>query len=562
MRKRFLRASGANLGAALLLLALASSAIADSHRSYSKHTRVAHPSQGSQDVPKANAPERADFAQPLLDEDDARYFLTRTGFAPDAQALAPYVGLSREQAVDMLLATARATPFTPMPAWVDEPIPTRAQERALDADARRAEAAERGRRYEALRGWWIHEMVVTPSPLTERMTLFWHGHFTSAQDKVPYPQLMARQNALLRRYALGSFAQMLHAVAKDPAMLMYLDGAGNRKGHPNENFAREVMELFTLGEGHYTQRDVSEAARAYTGWSLDPDTRAYVWRAEWHDAGTKTVLGQVGAFDGDAVLDLLLAQPQTATFIVTQLWREFVSERPAPALIEPIAARFRASGYDIAVALRGLFSTDAFWDARNRGVLVKSPVQFVVGTLRSFDVDDDDTTPLAGTVRNLGQNLFAPPNVKGWPGGSTWINSTTLLAREQFVEQLFRATEASRASARTMQMPSMAGMAAGSAPEMAAHDGSPKMAGMPGTSMAASMQSSPSAPAHARGMRFDLDGWLARYGTAPAQRPGLSVELQLQHAVLPISPVDPIDTGASSSAYLRALLMDPVYQLD
>ncbi len=536
---------------AALFAALVPGAYAASHRPHSRHPLPAHATLHSADDDAEQAP---------LDEDDARYFLTRTGFVPDQQALAPYVGLSRVQAVDKLLATARTAPATPMPVWVDEPIPTRAQERALDPDVRRAEAAERNRRYEGLRGWWIHEMATTPSPLTERMTLFWHGHFTSGQDKVPYPQLMARQNALLRRYALGSFAQMLHAVAKDPAMLLYLDGAGNRKGRPNENFAREVMELFTLGEGHYTQRDVSEAARAYTGWSLDPDTRAYVWRADWHDGGEKTVLGHAGTFDGDAVLDLLLAEPQTATFIVTELWREFVSETPDPAQIEAIAARFRASGYDIAVALRGLFLTDAFWNERNRGALVKSPAQFVVGTLRAFDVDDNDMTPLAGTLRNLGQNLFAPPNVKGWPGGTTWINSTTLLAREQFVEQLFRATESSRAHASAASS-KMAGSAAGShsMTTVGAHEMSGQRIALStheGTTMA------PAPAMRAHGMRFDLDDWLARYRTAPAEHPSLSVELQLQHAVLPMSPVDPIDAGVSSSAYLRALLMDPAYQLD
>ena len=561
MRKRLLRCPGAIFAVGFLVttLASASGASADAHHPHSKPTLAAHPVRhlsDAQPIAKADAASPS----PLLDEDDARYLLTRTGFAPDAQALEPYVGLSRQQAVDRLLATARTAPATPMPAWVGEPIPTRAQEHALDADARRAEAAERGRRFEALRGWWLHEMVVTPSPLTERMTLFWHGHFTSAQDKVPYPQLMARQNVLLRRDALGSFAHMLHATAKDPAMLLYLDGASNRKGHPNENFAREVMELFTLGEGQYTQHDVSESARAYTGWSLDPDTREFVWRADWHDVGTKTVLGQVGAFDGDAVLDLLRAQPQTATFIVTQLWREFVSENPDPAQIEPIASRFRASEYDIAVALRGLFLCDAFWDEGNRGLLVKSPVQFVVGTLRSFDVDDDDMTPLARTVRNLGQNLFAPPNVKGWPGGTTWINSTTLLAREQFVEQLFRATEPGRAQAKGAPAPSMSAPAAEAASMLLQHDGPRDMTG--NRTAAVSMQAVPGGPSRAHGMRFDLEGWLARYGTAPTQRPGLSIELQLQHAVLPISPVDPIDTGTSSAAYLRALLMDPVYQLD
>jgi len=466
-----------------------------------------------------------------LDEDDARFFLTRVGFAPDADELAPYVGLTRAQAVDRVLAQAaqaaqasRAAE-TPLPAWIDEPLPTREQQRAFTPDERRAEQMLRNKRYEALREWWVDQMLTTRSPLTERMTLFWHNHFTSAQDKVPFPQMMARQNALFRREAIGSFATLLHEVAKDPAMLLYLDGATNRKGRPNENFAREAMELFTLGEGHYSQRDVSEAARAYTGWTLDPDTRQFVFRPELHDDGLKVVLGHAGTFDGDAVLDILLADPQTATFIVTKLWREFVSETPDVSQLAPIAERFRASHYDIAVALRGLFLTDAFWDERNRGTLVKSPVQFVVGTLRAFDVDYDGTAPFVGTMRSLGQNLFSPPNVKGWPGGHTWIDSTTLLAREQFIDRLFRATEG---------MPRANPARAGGMRAVAARGG----------------------------MRLPLDTWLARYGTAAAQRPGLTVELQMQHAVSPLGPVDAIDTGATSAAYLRALMMDPTYQLD
>lgn len=159
---------------------------------------------------------------------------------------------------------------------------------------------------------------------------------------------MARQNLLLRREALGNFGTLLHEVAKDPAMLQYLDGASNRKGKPNENFAREVMELFTLGEGHYTQRDVSEAARAYTGWSLDPDTQAYLWRASQHDDGEKTVLGQTGSFDGDQVLDILLARPETATFVTTGLWREFVSD----TRIRRLLRRSRRSSARIITRLR------------------------------------------------------------------------------------------------------------------------------------------------------------------------------------------------------------------
>ncbi|SMG23803.1 DUF1800 domain-containing protein [Paraburkholderia susongensis] len=488
----------------------------------------------------------AENAQSILDLDDARFFLTRAGFAPDNAELAQYAGLTREQAVDRMLATTRTDAISPLPEWVAEPIPTRAERSAWSTDERREQQRLLSQRYELLRAWWLREMLNTPSPLTERMTLFWHNHFTSGQDKVPYPQRMAQQNMLLRRHALGNFGEMLHDVAKDPAMLQYLDGASNRKGRPNENFAREVMELFTLGEGHYTQRDVAEAARAYTGWSLDPDTQTYVWRADQHDDGEKTVLGQAGPFDGDQVLDILLARPETATFVTTKLWREFVSDTPDPARIEPIAGQFRASHYDIKAALRGLFLSDAFWSDDTRGVLVKSPVEFVVGTLRAFDIGYDNTAPFAAQTRALGENLFYPPNVKGWPGGTTWINSSTLLARKQFVEQLFRATEA--AAPMRMNGPAGAKGAASASHTTAAGQASPPLQ----RAMARGGQG---------GVRFDIANWLAHYNTSPAAKLGLSAELQLQHAVLPFTPVDAIATDSTASAYLEALLMDPAYQL-
>ncbi|WP_408967957.1 DUF1800 family protein [Paraburkholderia sp. BL6669N2] len=496
-----------------------------------------------------NADEQATSAheQSILDADDARFFLTRVGFAPDSAELAQYVGLTRAQAVDKVLASVRTEAVTPLPDWVLEPVPTRETKKAWTDDQRREEQRLRAQRYELLRSWWVREMLTTPSPLTERMTLFWHNHFTSGQDKVPYPQQMAQQNMLLRRDALGNFGELLHDIAKDPAMLQYLDGASNRKGKPNENFAREVMELFTLGEGHYTQRDVSEAARAYTGWSLDPDTQAYVWRANQHDDGEKTVLGETGPFNGDQVLDILLARPETATFVTAKLWREFVSDTPDPSRVEPIAARFRASHYDIKVALRGVFLSEAFWDDGDRGVLVKSPAEFVVGTLRAFDIGYDNTAPFASQIRTLGENLFYPPNVKGWPGGTTWINSSTLLARKQFVEQLFRATEAT--GPRRMTKPTATRIAAsGTIPEM-----------QPAPTLQRAMARA--AQGGKGGVRFDIETWLAHCNTAPTARPGLSTELQLQHAVLPLTPVDAIETGSTASAYLEALLMDPAYQL-
>jgi uncharacterized protein (DUF1800 family) len=475
----------------------------------------------------------------LLDPDDARHLLLRTGFAPAAGDVAPYVGLTRGEAVDRVLATGRTVALTPMPDWTTEAIPTRAQRAAWTPDQRRDADRLRGQHYDELRAWWLREMLVTPSPLTERMTLFWHNHFTSGQDKVSEPQLMAQQNALLRRDALGNFGTMLHAVAKDPAMLLYLDGASNRKGKPNENFAREVMELFTLGEGQYTQRDVAEAARAYTGWGVDPDTLRYVWQPAQHDDGEKTVLGRSGPFDGDQVLDILLEEPQTSHFIAAKLWREFVSPAPDSAQLDTVAQKFHASGYDVGAGLRALLLTPAFWDDDNRGVLVSSPVEFVVGTVRRFDVSWGDTMPFARTAASLGENLFYPPNVKGWPGGITWINSSTLLARKQFVEQLFRATEAAQPPKKPGAMMKAA---ASMTPPVVAQGGGPAR------------------PAQG-GMRFDLDGWLARFGVNADQAPGLSAQLQMQHAVLPLEPVDAIAAGSNAGAYLEALLMDPVYQL-
>lgn len=480
-----------------------------------------------------------------LDATDARFLLTRTGFEANPSEVAPYIGMTREQAVDALLAGARTEAETSPPVWVTEPIPSADVRRAWTQDERRDDQREQSRRYDELRGWWVREMVTTRSPLTERMTLFWHDHFPSGEDKVHYPQLMFRQNALLRRDALGSFGDLLHAVSKDPAMLQYLDGAGSRKGRPNENFAREVMELFTLGEGHYSQRDVTEAARAYTGWTLDPNTLAYQFNPKIHDDGSKTVLGQTGAFDGDQVLDILLAQPETATFITTELWREFISETPDPAQVAPIAERFRASHDDIRTALRGLFLSEAFWDERNRGVLVKSPAEFVVGAVREFDVGytDQDATALAAQARNFGENLFYPPNVKGWPGGENWINSSTLLARKQFIEQLFRATEAHgmRPAANNAKAGSMS---------------TPTPLMMTNAAMKPAAMQKPHP-----GLRFDLDAWLARYNTTPDAHPDLSTQLQLQRAVLAVSPADAIEPGLTSSAYLRVLLMDPAYQL-
>jgi len=376
------------------------------------------------------APGRA----PALDAAEARHLLARSGFGAtpaEIEALAP---LTREEAVAAILARAGSTAVTPPPPWDADWLPPKPDgmseaERLALRDTRREQGRE-------LKAWWLTEMRTTPSPLTEVMTLFWHNHFTSSLAKVKAPALLYRQNLLLRRHALGNFAALLHAIARDPAMLIYLDNARSRREAPNENFARELLELFTLGEGRYSERDLKEAARAFTGWGLERTSAAFRFRAAWHDAGEKEILGARGAFDGDAVIDLLLARPETAELIVTKLWRQFISESPDTAAVERLAALFREADYEMKPLLAALFNSEAFWAPENRGRLVKSPVDLVVGSLRLFDLPVADGRDVAWLTRRLGQDVFDPPNVKGWPGGTDWITGASLLDRQTLLQRV------------------------------------------------------------------------------------------------------------------------------
>ena len=475
--------------------------------------------------------------------DDARHLLARTGFGPTAAEVQRYAALTREQAVAQLLRDARTEAVTPPPSWATEQTPLRAPNaQEASVEERRAFQQRNVREGVELRAWWVQEMLATPSPLTERMTLFWHNHFVSSQQKVRFARLMYAQNVTLRAHALGSFAALLHAASKEPAMLVYLDVAQSRRGQPNENFAREVMELFTLGEGQYAEQDVKEAARAFTGWSIDRDTGRYRFRPGLHDSGSKTVLGRSGRFDGDAVLDVILAQPQVAEFVVGKLWREFVGAQPDPREARRIAQVFRDRDYDIGEALRALLMTDAFWAAGNRGTLVKSPVELVVGTLRQLELAPAQAVPFAVAAAGMGQNLFAPPNVKGWPGGETWINTHTLLARKQFLDRVARGDDA--------PPPAMALTAvAGPAPAIAAAD----------DGEARAQRFLQRVDAATRNLRFDAALWVAR-------QPGATPAAKMQAAQSLLLPVPPVvapapGAGTDAVAFVRAALLDPAYQL-
>jgi len=284
---------------------------------------------------------------------------------------------------------------------------------------------------------WMDRMATSPAQLREKMTLFWHGHFAC---RVRQPNAALSLHNTTRQHALGKFPDLLLAVSKEPAMLQFLNNQQNRKEHPNENFAREVMELFTLGRGHYTEQDVKEAARAFTGWGYDYQSN-FKFREREHDNGSKTILGHTGNFTGEDVLQLIMQQPAAATFLVTKIYRFFVNDVPNPAHIEPLAAAFRKSGYDIADLMERIFSADWFYDAANVGTHIKSPVELLAGIRRTLNVKIDNSQVLLGYQKALGQTLFQPPNVAGWPGGRNWIDSSSLLLRLQLAAVLFRNAE-------------------------------------------------------------------------------------------------------------------------
>ncbi|HUY92859.1 MAG TPA: DUF1800 domain-containing protein [Pirellulales bacterium] len=283
-----------------------------------------------------------------------------------------------------------------------------------------------------LSAWWLYVMLNSPQPLLEKLTLFWHGHFATSAAKVTDGRMMFAQHALLRKHALGHFGPLLEELSKDPAMLVWLDSTTNHKAHPNENFAREVMELFCLGIGHYTEHDIKDAARAFTGWELRKDQ--FRFNRYQHDDGLKSLLGKSGRFTGDDVLKILLEQPATARFLVGKLYRFIVNEtvEPPATLLEPLAAGFRAAEYDMTWLLRTMLRSNFFYSPHAMQQRIKSPVEFAIGLLHSLE-GSANTYALADDLRDLGQAVFFPPNVKGWDGGAAWINSSTLVGRANLV---------------------------------------------------------------------------------------------------------------------------------
>ena len=283
--------------------------------------------------------------------------------------------------------------------------------------------------------WWANRMLTSKRPLEEKLALFWHGHFATSDAKLRDYRKSLKQLALFYEHGNGNFRDLLIGVAKDPAMLVYLDAGENIKGSPNENFGREILELFTLGVGNYTETDIREAARAFTGWTND--SLRFVVKPELHDDGQKTFLGRTGNFDGVGIIDIILEQEVTARFIAAKLYRYFVHSDPSAELIAELGKRFQADTYDIGALLRTIFLSRDFYSPPAYGTQIKSPVHLVVSTYRKLGLSEIPGVPDFNTVtRSLGQELFHPPNVAGWEGGRSWVTPALLLERGNFAREV------------------------------------------------------------------------------------------------------------------------------
>ncbi|NQX71069.1 DUF1800 domain-containing protein [Paenibacillus alba] len=348
------------------------------------------------------------------------HLLLRAGFGATQEEIAACVAYGREETVRRLIAGESLLTQASVLIPFDQ----------LTADGKKAldpmQLADQ-------QMYWLYRMVNSDAPLVEKMTLFWHGHFATANYKVNDVALMVQQNALFRKFALGNFQDLLLAISKDPAMMIWLDVNRNKKGKPNENYAREVMELFTLGIGHYTENDVKEAARAFTGWTYDKKDNTVAFNQKQHDNDMKQLLGEKGNLDSEAAIDIIVHQKTLSTFLATKLLKYFAADNPSESWVQQVAAQI-VNKATIGEVLQELFLSDEFYEEKWRMALIKTPADYVAGILKSLKITVSKGH--AQAMRKMGQELYSPPDVAGWRGGASWLNTNTLLARYQFAESI------------------------------------------------------------------------------------------------------------------------------
>ena len=373
----------------------------------------------------------------------AAHLLSRAGFGGTWEEVTQLSKLGLDGAVGKLVDFSPAAE-SPPPEFAILPESDAAFYRRIkgldeQSRARQGELRRQGEQQKItdLKFWWLSRMMNAGRPLEEKMTLFWHSHFASSfREKIETCYPMWRQNDMFRRHALAPFPEMLQQVIRDPAMLVWLDNAQSRKGHPNENFARESMELFTMGVGNYSEDDVKASARSLTGNTVDRETWTFRFNPDIHDDGQKTYLGKTGAWNGDDVVRIICAQDATGRFMARKFLEYFVYLNPEPDLVTAAAELYRSHGYNLQPFTRTLFKSELFYSRKASESVVKSPVMLTIGALKSMGVPVPAKEVLTDALRLMGQDLFFPPDVNGWPGGMSWINSNMLLVRYNFANFL------------------------------------------------------------------------------------------------------------------------------
>ncbi len=373
--------------------------------------------------------------------EDAAHLLRRAGFGGSIEDIENLRRLGPSLAVEKLLT------FSSNDGTQDNPHDLDEQFEAARAAGRQVNQ-QVASTIPVAQAWWLYKMRVSSQPLKEKLTLFWHGHFVSGLDKVRHGYMLQTQNELFRRMGLGRFENLTLAVAKDPAMLRYLDNNVNTKQKPNENFAREIMELFTMGvHGGYTEKDIQEAARAFTGWTFTYKRNAgveaikhpeFVFNAKEHDTGAKTVLGQSGNLNGEDVVRIVANHPSTAKYMVTKLWNFFVSPKIPEATLAELESFWARTQGNIRDLLREILGSEEFYAPENRYALIKTPLELVIGSLRASQavLDPVHEKALSAVLSRMAQIPFFPPDVSGWDGDIDWIADTTMLNRLQYVAML------------------------------------------------------------------------------------------------------------------------------
>lgn len=372
-----------------------------------------------------------------------QHLLWRTAFGPMAENAARLDDYSPKELWQLLLNTSTSEP---QKIVVADDLANGSYDGVKDAAAMKELLSDKDKRRQmrqksrddlrTLNLLWLDEMISSASQLREKISLFWHGHFACRVVNSFFQQELLHT---IRINALGNFGDLLKKVSKSPAMLQFLNNQQNRKSHPNENFAREVMELFTMGRGNYTENDIKEAARAFTGWGFNLKGE-FVFRKAIHDSGSKTFLGKTGNFSGDDILDILLQQQQTAKHIAQKIYRYVVNEEADPEKVKYLSDRFYKNNYDLQSLLTDIVMSDWFYAEKNIGNRIKSPVELLVGIRRLLPLQMDNDAVQLLFQKVLGQILFFPPNVAGWPGGKSWIDSSTLMVRLQ-IPQVMAAKE-------------------------------------------------------------------------------------------------------------------------